>query len=412
MGQEMILSILISLILVNFLIDLILDRVNLRHSKRPFPDELSSLFSAEDREKSRAYLQERTNFSNLLSIISTAVFLVLIISGFFGYWDRLLQEFGFEGIWRSLVFIGSLGILSDLIQTPVQWYSVFVIEEKYGFNSSSQKTFFTDKIKGYALALIIGLPILYTLFFLIQNLDQGFWLPFWIVITIFMIFMQFFYTTLIVPLFNKLSPVSDEGLLQRIAELSKKVSFPITNVLMIDGSKRSRKANAFFSGFGKKKKVVLYDTLMEQLNSQEIEAVFAHEIGHYKKKHIYQGMIFSILQTGLTLYLFSLLLFSADLSNALGATEWVVHINLIAIGILISPLGSLLGYLGNLISRKNEYQADGFARQFGYGEDLISALQKLTVKNLSNPNPHPFYVAWNYSHPTLVQRIRSIRSRN
>ena len=409
MGSELILWVLVGLVSINFLVGLILDRINLSYSKKSFPKDLENLYSKDDEVKARKYLKERTNFSNLLGIFSTLVFLLLLTNGFFGFWNDLIASKGFSGIWLSLVFIASLTFLSDLIQLPVQWYSVFVIEEKYGFNRSTVKTFISDKIKGYGLALVIGGPILYLLFLLIEKMNQGFWLPFWIAITAFMIFMQFFYTTLIVPLFNKLSKVTDPDLLGHIKDLSKKVSFPIKNVLMIDGSKRSSKANAFFSGFGKNKKVVLYDTLMNQLTTNEITAVFAHEIGHYKKRHIFQGMVFSILQTGLILYIFSTLLFSQNLSSALGADGWVVHLNLIAIGILISPISSILGFFGNWISRKNEYQADRFAREFGYGENLIEGLKKLTVKNLSNPNPHPLYVSWNYSHPTLIQRIKSIR---
>ncbi len=409
MSAEFLFVLIVCLVLAELLIGIGLDRLNLSYSKKPFPIDVKGLFNTEEEDKSRNYLRVKTNFSNLIGPINSIVFLVLIYLGFFSFWDQLIGQFGFENEIQSIIFLFSLFIISDLIHIPIQAYSTFGIEGRFGFNNTSVKTFILDKVKSYLLMLIIGGPILYVLFLLMAKLDQSFWLPFWGFATLLLIFMQFFYTSLFLPLFNKLTPVDDQDLKVRVEELSRKTNFPITNVLMMDGSKRSKKANAFFSGFGKKKKIVLYDTLMDQLENEEIEAVFAHEVGHYKKKHIYQGMVLSVLQTGLYLYLFSLLIFSPALSNVMGSEIWVPHLNLLVVGVLISPISTIISLLGNLLSRKNEYEADSYANGFGYGERLISALKKLTLKNLSNPNPHPLYVAWHYSHPTLSQRIDSIR---
>ena len=288
-------------------------------------------------------------------------------------------------------------------------YHTFVIEEKFGFNKTDLKTWVIDTIKSTLLGVVIGGPLLALLFYLILKLGTDFWWAFWIVAVAFSIFMNLFYTSLILPIFNKLSPLEDGELRNMIEKYSKKVGFPLQKIMVIDGSKRSSKSNAFFSGLGKSKKVVFYDTLLENHSEGELMAILAHEVGHYKKKHIQIGLFLSIIQMGIMLYIVSLFAFSETLSLAMGSDEMSVAINLIAFGIIFSPISKIIGIFFNVFSRKNEYEADQYAADTWNADDLMTALKKLSVKNLSNILPHNLYVFFNYSHPTLYQRLRALK---
>ncbi|MBN4081857.1 M48 family metallopeptidase, partial [bacterium AH-315-C07] len=270
------------------------------------------------------------------------------------------------------------------------------------------KVFITDKLKGYLLTIILGGGIL-SLFIWFYNLaGTNFWIYAWIMFAAVMLFMFMFYTSLILPLFNKLTPLEDGGLRTKIEEYAKKVDFPLVNILVMDGSKRSAKANAFFSGLGSKKKIVLYDTLIKDHSDEELVAVLAHEVGHYKKKHTHQSIVLSLLQTGLTLFILSWFIDSSLLSEVLGGKEYAFHLNLLAFGLLYSPLSMIIGVLMNILSRKNEYQADRYAKETYDGSFLASALKKLSVNNLSNLNPHSWNVFLHYSHPPLLKRLEAI----
>ena len=320
----------------------------------------------------------------------------------------MLATYTTNEIWLALAFFGTLFLASDIINIPFQLYATFVIEEKYGFNKTTLKTFFLDKLKGYFLGSILGGGIMAILIYLVLMLGANFWLIFWVTITLIMVLMNMFYTTIILPLFNKLTPLEEGSLRQAIEVYSKNVGFPLTNIYIIDGSKRSSKANAFFSGLGKKKKVVLYDTLVEKHSDEELVAIFAHEVGHYKKKHIQLGLMLSILQTGIMLFVLSLMIFNVQLSEALGATDMKIHLNLIAFGILYSPISMITGLFMNMISRKNEFEADRYAVTTSDGVKLAQALKKLSSDNLGNLLPHPAYVFVNYSHPPLLIRLAAI----
>ncbi|MBA7519213.1 Protease HtpX [subsurface metagenome] len=299
----------------------------------------------------------------------------------------------------------------DIISTPFSLYDTFVIEEKYGFNKTTLKTFFLDKIKGWFLAAIIGGGLLALVVWFYEQTTNMFWIYTWILVSVFMIFMTMFYSTLIVPIFNKQTPLEEGGLRNAIQEFCKKVDFKLDNLYVIDGSKRSTKANAYFSGLSAKKRIVLFDTLIEDLTQNEILAVLAHEIGHYKKKHTRTGIIISILQTGLTLFILSLFIGNPKLSGALGSGIPSFHLGLIAFGILYSPISTIIGLGMNSFSRKNEFQADNFAKFNFNGEDLSSALKKLSVKNLSNLTPHPAFVFFHYSHPPLLKRLKRLKEK-
>jgi len=397
------------LIIFSYVVSEVLYILNLRHSSTEIPAEAKGVYDDEKYATSQRYHNENARFSFITSAFSTATTLAVLWLGGFGWLDSLLATSITNDILLALAFFGVLILISDLINIPFQLYATFVLEEKYGFNKTSLKTFFTDKLKGYLLGGIIGGGLLAALIYLVLLLGANFWLVFWLAITVFMVVMNMFYTTLILPLFNKLEPLADGTLRNAIEAYSSKVKFPLTNIYVIDGSKRSSKANAFFSGLGKKKKVVLYDTLIEKHSEEELVAIFAHEVGHFKKKHIQLGLVLSVLQTGLMLFVLSLMIFNTQLSQALGAESMKIHLNLIAFSILYSPISMISGLIMNMISRKNEFEADAYAVETSGGRVLAEALKKLSTDNLSTLLPHPAFVFVNYSHPPLLQRLAAIK---
>ena len=402
------LLLIIGIVVLGFIVQQVLDYLNLRQMSPELPAHLRDIYPEDEYRRSIAYQKERQRFSFLLSSLNFLLLLALLLSGGFGWLDGWLRNYLDNPIWLALAFFGILFLASDLLSLPFQWYSTFVIEEEYGFNKTRPKTFIADKLKGYLLALIFGGAALYALLWLILYLGTSFWLYFWLALAIFSLTANVLYTSLILPLFNKLSPLPEGPLKKEIESYSRKVNFPLENMYVIDGSKRSSKANAFFSGLGKKKKIVLFDTLIENHPNEELVAVIAHEAGHYKKKHIIWNYGLSIFQTGLMLFLLSLLVFNEQLSHAMGAESLALHLNLLAFGLLFSPLSMLLGMGMNKLSRKHEYEADAFAAKTYDAEALKEALKKLSVRNLSNLCPHPWYVKVHYSHPPLLKRLRAL----
>jgi len=410
MSANDILLIIIIILSVEYFFDQILDYLNLKNQKPGLPEELSDIYKEEKYKKSLAYQRTNTRFSSVTSTFSFALFIVILLTGFLGVIDQLIAAHFEHLIIQALVFFGLIFIASDILNTPFQIYHTFVIEEKFGFNKTTLKLFIVDKLKGYLLTAIIGGAILSLLLYLIISIGPDFWIYFLVAIAAFMVFVNMFYTTLIVPLFNKLTPLEDDELKSAIEDYSAKVNFPLKNVFVIDGSKRSSKANAFFSGIGKKKKIVLYDTLIEKHSIKELVAILAHEVGHYKKKHVYTGLLLSILQSGLMLYVMSWIIYNPEISQALGANRLSLHLNILAFGILYSPISKFLGVLMNVFSRKNEYEADQYATETYDGSALQTALKKLSVDNLSNLLPHRWYVFFHYSHPPLLKRLKHIES--
>jgi STE24 endopeptidase len=301
-------------------------------------------------------------------------------------------------------------LASDILSIPFSYYKTFVIEEQFGFNKTSKKTFVLDKIKGLFMMVLIGGGLMALIIWFYQLTENQFWLYAWGIVTIFTVFMNMFYARLIVPLFNKQTPLEEGDLRDKIAAYAKSVGFNLDKIFIIDGSKRSTKANAYFSGFGREKRVTLYDTLVNDLEEEEIVAVLAHEIGHYKKKHIIFNLVASILLTGLTLYILSIFISNPLLSNALGVKIPSFHVGLIAFGLLYSPISEVTGLVMNYVSRVFEYQADDYAKNTYKAEPLITSLKKLSKNSLSNLTPHKAYVFVHYSHPTLVQRVKNLRA--
>jgi STE24 endopeptidase len=400
--------IILVIILSGFIFEKVLDYLNLKHIFPQLPEEVADVYDPESYKKSQLYKRTNTRFSLITSSYSLTLTLIMLFIGGFGIVnDFVFSQFN-NYIAVALLFFGILMFASDILTTPFSIFETFVIEEKFGFNKTKPLTFILDKLKGWLLGGIIGGGLLALIIWFFQLSGDYFWILAWAAISLFTILMTMFYSNLIVPLFNKQTPLEEGPLKAAIKEMSDKTGFKLVNVFVIDGSKRSTKANAYFTGLGSKKRIVLYDTLINDLSTEEIVAVLAHEIGHYKKKHNLTGTISGILQTGLTLFLLSLFINNPALSTALSVDEPNFHISLIAFGILYSPVSLVLGIFSSILSRRHEYQADRYAAEKSDARSLISALKKLSGKNLSNLTPHPVYVFFHYSHPTLLQRIRAL----
>jgi len=405
---SVILIIILTIVTVSYIFSQVLEYINLKAQRKDIPAEIEAFYDKDKYLKSLAYHKEGTRFSFLTAAFSFLLSIIMLLTGGFGWIDGLLRPSIQHEILLALVFFGVISLASDVLTIPFQLYSTFVIEEKYGFNKTTIKTFITDKIKGYLLGAIIGGVLLSVLIYLIQSLGAAFWIWFSIIAAAFILLVNMFYTSLILPLFNKLSPLPAGELKAAIEAFASKVNFPLEHVYVIDGSKRSAKANAFFSGIGRKKKIVLYDTLINNHTTDELVAVLAHEVGHYKKKHIVWSYALSVVQIVFTLYVLSLMIFNDNLSQAMGGTVMAIHLNLLAFGILFSPISGITGLLMSMLSRKNEFEADAYARETFDGTALANALKKLSVDNLSELYPHPAYVFFHYSHPPLLKRLEAI----
>lgn len=408
MSSESWLYIIIGLVVFNYLFSTLLNYLNDKNWKTDIPSNMSEFYAKDKYEKARNYAKEKGKISLLSSTISLVITVFLLWYKGYGWInDIITAKYEMEFLQTGLFFL-TLFILSDIISLPFSCYNTFVIEEKYGFNKTTPKTFVLDKIKGYLLTLIIGGGVLAGAMYLVTSLPNGFWLWLWIGLAALMLLINMFYADVIVPIFNKLKPLEEGSLREKIEAYSKKVGYSLKNIYIIDGSKRSTKANAFFSGLGPRKTIALYDTLVEKHSDEELVAVLAHEVGHYKKKHVLTSMLLTILQLGLMCYLLEICIKQPVISEALGGNGMVFHLGLMAFGILYSPLGTVIGVLMNILSRKNEYEADDYAKTTYDGQALQLALKKLSVDSLSNLYPHPFYVFMHYSHPPLLKRLSAL----
>ena len=402
--------IIIGIIIIKFLFDKILNRLNAQHFKDDLPDEINDVYDTTEYKKSQSYKATNYRFGILTSTFSIVITLLFFVFDGFEFVDNIARSFSANSIIIALIFFGIIMIGSDFISTPFAYYKTFVIEEKFGFNKTTLKTFIFDKIKGWLMMAILGGGILALIIWFYQLTGKHFWLYAWALVAVFSIFLNMFYAKLIVPLFNKQTPLEEGTLRDKISDYAKSVGFNLDKIFVIDGSKRSTKANAYFSGFGSEKRVTLYDTLINDLEEDEIVSVLAHEVGHYKKKHIIFNLVTSILLTGLTLFILSIFISKPILSEALGVAIPSFHIGLIAFGLLYSPISEITGLIMNYFSRKFEYQADNYAKNTYKAEPLISGLKKLSKNSLSNLTPHKAFVFMHYSHPTLLERIRSLKS--
>jgi STE24 endopeptidase len=397
--------------IVGFITERYLDYLNSTMWIDTLPAKLEGICDQDEYRKTQLYEKENKKLSFWSSLFNLLVILAMIVFGGFALIDGLARTFSLNMVLVSLIFFGIIGLASDLINIPFDIFDTFIIEKKFGFNKMTLRIFVTDHIKSWFIALLVGAPVLGLITWFYYKTGKNFWLYAWGLITVFSVFMNLFYSELIVPLFNKQTPLQEGSLRTAIEDFARKTGFKLKNIFIIDGSKRSTKANAYFSGFGPKKRIVLYDTLQKELTEEEIVAVLAHEIGHYKKKHVLLTLIFSVILTGFMLFLFSLVVNSPQLSEAIGAKSASFHMGLIVFGILYSPLSLMIGLVTNYISRKNEFAADRFVKENFKPELLAAALKKLSVKNLSNMMPHPTYVFFHYSHPPLLARLEKLEEK-
>ncbi len=394
-----------------FLLDVVSRIVNLGSLKPELPAAFADVFDESAYAKSQDYTRDRTRFGLLDDTASLVLLLAFWWLGGFGWLDEIVRGHTENQIIAGLLFIGVLFLGSRLISLPFDLYGTFVIEERYGFNKTTLGTFVMDKVKGLSLSVVIGVPILALILHLFDQFGSSAWLYGWIAVAAFSLVMMYLAPTYIMPLFNKFEPLEEGELKTAIREMSEKCQFPLTEVYEIDGSKRSTKANAFFTGLGKHKKIALYDTLIKNNGVGELVAVLAHEIGHFKKKHIYQSMVLSILQMGVLFFLLGLFLNNQGLFDAFGVEDVSVYGSLVFFMFLFEPISKLLSILMMILSRKNEYEADAYAAEVtGRPEDLISGLKKLSKDNLANLTPHPFFVFLNYSHPPMLKRIAALEA--
>lgn len=407
--SQLLFYVIIGLVVADFIFDRILEYLNSTRWSDRLPEEVKGIYDEEKYCRQQAYEKVNFRFSMISSLFSFILLLFMFLFSGFAWVNSLALSVSDNSILTALVFFGILMFASDILTTPFSVYDTFVIEQKFGFNKTTPKTFILDKLKGWLIGAIIGGGMLALIIYIYQLTTSVFWIYAWMVISAFSIFMVLFYSNLIVPLFNKQTPLPEGELKSAIENFSSKVGFKLANIYVIDGSKRSTRANAYFTGLGAKKRIVLYDTLINDLTTNELVAVLAHEIGHYKKHHVIWSLLLGILQTGIVLFIFSLFVGNPILSAALGVAEPSFHIGLIAFGVLYSPISMVTGLAMNIFSRKNEYQADAFAAKNFDTNELASALKKLSVKNLSNLRPHPIYVFFHYSHPTLLQRLNALK---
>lgn len=401
--------IITAIFVLSFFWGQILSYLNRKHISPHIPKELEGIYKPEEYAQQQAYQKANSRFGLISGGFSFAIILIVLLFGLLGWFDGFLRGYTTHFLSLPLLFFGMLFILNQIIDFPFGWYEVFTIEERFGFNKSTPKLFVSDFLKGILLSIIIGGLVLTAILYIYQYTGKWFWLLAWLTVSGFSLLMTFFYSEWIVPLFNKQIPLEEGELRTAIEAFTQKAGFKLDNIYVMDGSKRSTKANAYFTGFGKKKRIVLFDVLIKDLDTEEIVSVLAHEIGHYKKKHVVRSIIISLLTTCITFYILSLFLDNLLLANALGSKTSSFHLGMIGFSLLFAPISEILSLALNYISRKNEYEADNFAAQFGLGEALISALKKISVKALSNLNPHPLVVFWHYSHPTLLQRINGIK---
>ena len=402
------LFIFIFLIVFNFIFSSILEYINDKNWNDKIPESLNGFYDKKRYLKAKDYKNARGKVSLISSSLSVILTLLILLSGFYGFISDYIYEKYPSTFLHSGFFFLFFYLINLLVSIPISYYSTFVIEEKFGFNKTSRKTFILDLIKGLFISIIIGGVLLAAALFIYDYFNDGFWIYLWIGLSAFTLFISMFYSTLIVPIFNKLSPLEDGSLKEKIEKYSSEIGYSLRNIFIIDGSKRSSKANAYFSGFGPKKTIALFDTLVEKHSEEELVAVLAHEVGHYKKNHVKQGMFLSIIQIGLMCFLLEVCTNLPEITTALGAETNAFHLGLIGFSFLFTPIGLITGIFMNMLSRKNEFEADQYAKNTYDGESLKLALKKLSVDSLSNLYPHPLYVFIHYSHPPLLERLKAL----
>jgi len=396
-------------LVADFILNRVADALNLKHLKSELPEAFERVYDPDRYRRSQHYLKVNTLFGWITSSFDLLVFLTVWFAKGFPLLDRWVRSFELGPILSGLIYVGVLVLLKAVLALPFSIYATFVIEERFGFNKTTKSTFALDLLKGLMLAFLLGVPLLAAVLAFFQYAGPYAWWTCWIGVTLYMLVVQFIAPTWIMPLFNKFTPLEEGELKSAILNYAKTINFPLQNVYQMDGSRRSTKSNAFFTGFGKHKRIVLFDTLIQQHTVAELVAVLAHEMGHYQKKHIRQALIMGILQTGLMLFLLSMFISDQRLFDAFYMPQQSVYAGILFFALLYTPIDFFIGMLIQILSRRNETAADQFAAKTTKDPgSLVAALKKLSVDNLSNLTPHPFYVFLNYSHPPVLQRIRAL----
>lgn len=396
-------------------LELVATLLNLRSFPSAVPAELQDVMDEQKLEQARAYLLTNSRFHLIESLASLVALIIFWVVGGFGWLDQLSRSFSGNPIVAGLIFLSLLFLGQSLLSLPFNWYHTFVIEQKFGFNRSTPAVFVMDRVKGLLLAAIIGLPIAAIVLWIFGNVPNA-WLWAWIVVTVFQLLLTYLAPSFILPLFNKFTPMPEGEQRQAIEALGDRCGFPLDGVFVMDGSKRSTKANAFFTGLGKRKKIALFDTLMEKHSQPELLGVLAHEIGHFRCGHIKQRLVVGILQMAAIFFLLGLATdpdgkFSRLLFDAFGVKDISPHVGLVLFAILLEPFGKFLGVLANAWSRKHEFEADAYAAKVtGEREPLGEALKKLSADHLSHPTPSRLRVWLDYSHPPLIERLAALRN--
>ncbi|MCX6402350.1 MAG: M48 family metallopeptidase [Actinobacteria bacterium] len=409
MSANTILNIALAIMVASSLFDAVLNRLNLKHSETPIDHKFSFLYDDEKRKNALDYQRANYKANFLADSISTVITILMLALGGFGIVDDFVRGYFSNEILIGLGFIAIVGLLGSIISLPFTIYSTFVIEAKFGFNKTTVKTFITDKIKGTLIGAIIGAPLFSAIVWIYLQLGSYFWLATWLLMTAFSLFSFAFGTTLILPRFNKLSPLEDGELRTAILDYCKSQGYSVGRLFVMDGSRRSTKANAFFAGIGKSKTIVLYDTLIEKLNIEEVVAVLAHEVGHYKRKHTLAMFVSSILQTLAITALLGWMLNYPEISYALGANVPSFHVAATTFFLLFTPISMILGLANMAISRRNEFDADEYSTSTYPKGVLASALGKISTDALANLNPHPLYVKVHYTHPPVIERLKALQ---
>ena len=409
MSSEIIFFIIVVFLCLDFVLERVLESLNSKHMSPLLPDSLKGIYEEKEYSRFQSYKRENGRLDSWSSGVGFVVMIVFLVAGGFGWYNSWVVSLTDSVVWQTILFVVGLSVVSSVLDIPFDYYATFRIEEKYGFNKTTRRVYWLDTVKELFLSLVLGGVLLALVVWFYTWAGTYFWLYAWGAVTLFSVFMAMFYSQLIVPLFNKQTPLQEGSLRDKIQAFAGKVGFKLDNIYVIDGSKRSTKANAYFTGLGPKKRVVLYDTLIDELTEEEIVAVLAHEVGHYKKRHTLRSMVVSVIQMGVLFWLFSLCVNNVALSEALGGDRAYFQMGLIAFAILYSPVNLILGVGMNVWSRNNEYEADAFAARYYEGDYLVSGLKKISVKSLSNLTPHPLYEYIYYSHPSLLKRIDAVK---
>ncbi len=409
MSSEIIFFIIVVFLCLDFVLERVLESLNSKHMSPVLPDSLKGIYEEKEYSRFQSYKRENGRLDSWSSGVGFVVMIVFLVAGGFGWYNSWVVSLTDSVVWQTILFVVGLSVVSSVLDIPFDYYATFRIEEKYGFNKTTRRVYWLDTVKELFLSLVLGGVLLALVVWFYTWAGTYFWLYAWGAVTLFSVFMAMFYSQLVVPLFNKQTPLQEGSLRDKIQAFAGKVGFKLDNIYVIDGSKRSTKANAYFTGLGPKKRVVLYDTLIDELTEEEIVAVLAHEVGHYKKRHTLRSMVVSVIQMGVLFWLFSLCVNNVALSEALGGDRVYFQLGLIAFAILYSPVNLILGIGMNVWSRSNEYEADAFAARYYEGDYLVSGLKKISVKSLSNLTPHPLYEYVYYSHPSLLKRIDAIK---